>query len=36
MSDIIKFDYDKQTVSARDLFDAVNEGKERFSKWFAR
>lgn len=36
MNEIIAVNYDNETVSARDLYDAVNDGKERFSKWFAR
>ena len=36
MEELIKVDYEKETVSARDLYDAVNDGKERFSKWFSR
>lgn len=36
MNEIITVNYDNETVSARDLYDAVNEGKERFSKWFSR
>lgn len=36
MNEIIAVNYDNETVSARDLYDAVNDGKERFSKWFNR
>lgn len=36
MNEVIKIDFEKQTVSARDLYDEVNNGKERFSKWFDR
>lgn len=36
MNEIIKVNFETQTVSARDLYDEVNKGKERFSKWFAR
>lgn len=36
MSEIIKVNFENETISARDLYDIVNEGKERFSKWFSR
>lgn len=36
MDNLIKINYENGTISARDLYDCVNEGKERFSKWFSR
>lgn len=41
MNEIINVDFDNQTISARDLYDAVSgecgtKGTERFSKWFER
>lgn len=35
-NEIIKVDFENETVSARDLYESVNNGKERFSKWFER
>ena len=32
--EIIKVNFENETVSARDLYESVNNGKERFSKWF--
>ena len=34
--EIIKVNFENETVSARDLYESVNNGKERFSKWFER
>ena len=34
--EIIKVNFENETVSARDLYESVNNGKERFSKWFDR
>ena len=34
--EIIKVNFVNETVSARDLYESVNNGKERFSKWFER
>ena len=41
MNDLVKVDFDTQTVSARDLYDLLSQedgvkGTERFSKWFER
>ena len=36
MNEIIKVNFENETVSARDLYESVNNGKERFSKWFDR
>lgn len=36
MNEIIKVNFENETVSARDLYKSVNNGKERFSKWFDR
>ncbi len=36
MNDIIKVNLENETVSARDLYESVSNGKERFSKWFER
>lgn len=36
MNEIIKVNVENETVSARDLYESVNNGKERFSKWFER
>lgn len=41
MEDLLKVDFDNQTVSARDLYDVLSvdggtKGTERFSKWFDR
>lgn len=36
MDSLITINYENGTISARDLYDCVNEGKERFSKWFSR
>lgn len=41
MNELIKVDFDTQTVSARDLYDVISsdggtKGTERFSKWFER
>ena len=35
-NEIIKVNFENETVSARDLYESVNNGKERFSKWFER
>ncbi len=35
-NELIKVNFENETVSARDLYDCVNHGKERFSKWFER
>ena len=36
MENILKVNEETMTVSARDLYESVTEGKERFSKWFNR
>src|SRR5574344_1515652 len=36
MNEIINVNLDTETVSARDLYEAVGNGTERFSKWFDR
>lgn len=36
MNEIINVNLDTETVSARDLYEAVGNGTERFSKWFER
>lgn len=41
MNDLVKVDFDTQTISARDLYDLLSQedgvkGTERFSKWFER
>lgn len=36
MNEIIKVNFENETVSARDLYESVNNRKERFSKWFDR
>ncbi|MEG1353682.1 MAG: antA/AntB antirepressor family protein [Bacilli bacterium] len=33
---VLKIDFEEQTVSARELYEEINNGKERFSKWFDR
>ena len=36
MNEIIKVDFDKQTVSAREIYESVTNKTERFSAWFDR